>query len=151
MNIFIDTNVILENFIIREDFNTAHLLFQRLQQEKHPLYMSVGSFYTMVFLIDKYLRKELELLGEERISALRQIMTKILQTICVAEHDNESLLRGVNNIQFKDVEDSCQYELAQKVGCEILLTFNISDFPTGNESPVQVLTPQQYLEIDVNK
>ena len=113
--------------------------------------MSVGSFYTMVFLIDKYLRKELELLGEERISALRQIMTKILQTIRVAEHDNESLLRGVNNIQFKDVEDSCQYELAQKVGCEILLTFNISDFPTGNESPVQVLTPQQYLEIDVNK
>ena len=151
MNIFIDTNVILENFIIREDFNTVHLLFQRLQQEKHPLYMSVGSFYTMVFLIDKYLRKKLELLGEERISALRQIMTKILQTIRVAEHDNESLLRGVNNIQFKDVEDSCQYELAQKVGCEILLTFNISDFPTGNESPVQVLTPQQYLEIDVNK
>ena len=151
MNIFIDTNVILENFIIREDFNTAHLLFQRLQQEKHPLYMSVGSFYTMVFLIDKYLRKELELLGEERISALRQIMTKILQTIRVAEHDNESLLRSVNNIQFKDVEDSCQYELAKKVGCEILLTFNISDFPTEVDAPVQVLTPQQYLELGVHK
>ena len=146
MNIFIDTNVILENFIIREDFNTAHLLFQRLQQEKHPLYMSVGSFYTMVFLIDKYLRKELELLGEERISALRQIMTKILQTEHVAEHDNESLLRGVNNIQFKDIEDSCQYELAQKVDCKILLTFNTSDFPTEDDAPVQVLTPQQYLD-----
>ncbi len=151
MNIFIDTNVVLENFIIREDFNTAHQLFQRLQQEKHPLYMSVGSFYTMVFLIDKYLRKELELWGEERISALRQITTKILQTIRVAEHDNESLLRGVNNIQFKDIEDSCQYELAQKIGCEILLTFNTSDFPTGNADLVQVLTPQQYLELDVNK
>ena len=33
MNIFIDTNVVLENFIIREDFNTAHQLFQIFQQE----------------------------------------------------------------------------------------------------------------------
>ena len=151
MNIFLDTNVILENFIIREDYATAHQVFERLQKEKHSLFMSVGSFYTMVFLIDKYLRNGLGLLGEERISALRQIMTNILQTIRVAEHDKESLLRGVNNTQFKDVEDSCQYELAQKVGCEILLTFNISDFPTKEESPVQVLTPQQYLEHSVNQ
>ena len=38
MNIFIDTNVILENFIIREDFNTAHLLFQISQQEMNLLF-----------------------------------------------------------------------------------------------------------------
>lgn len=112
MNIFLDTNVILENFIIRKDYATAHHVFERLQQEKHSLFMSVGSFYTMVFLIDKYLRNELGFGGEERLSALRQIMTNILQTIRVTEHDKESLLRGVNNTQFKDVEDSCQYELA---------------------------------------
>ena len=145
MNIFIDTNVILENFIIREDFNTAHLLFQRLQQEKHPLYMSVGSFYTMVFLVDKYLKRERGMSGEVRLMALRQIMSGILKDIRVAEHDNESLLCGLNNPQFKDIEDGCQYELAKKAACELLLTFNTSDYPTNTELGVMVLSPSEYI------
>lgn len=69
MNIFLDTNVILENFIIRKDYATAHHVFERLQQEKHSLFMSVGSFYTMVFLIDKYLRNELGF-GEKNVYQL---------------------------------------------------------------------------------
>lgn len=150
MNIFIDTNVILENFIIREDYTTAHLLFQRLQEQKCQLYMSVGSFYTMIFLVDKYLKKECGLTGEDRVWSLRQIMTNILQAICVAEHDNSSLLRAINNTKFKDIEDSCQYELAEKAGCKYLLTFNTSDYPTEIGASVQVMTPQQYLGLSVS-
>ena len=59
MRVFLDTNVILEFFIEREDVRTAAQLFNRLKDEKAEMYMSVGSFYTMMFLIDKYLRKEL--------------------------------------------------------------------------------------------
>ena len=34
------------------------------------MYMSVGSFYTMLFLIDKHLRKELGVTGDVRIATL---------------------------------------------------------------------------------
>ena len=108
MRVFLDTSVILEFFIEREDVRTAAQLFNRLKDEKAEMYMSVGSFYTMLFLIDKYLRKELGLTGEVRIATLRSLAVKIVKAISVVEHDNESLLRGVEDMQFKDIEDSCQ-------------------------------------------
>lgn len=55
-------------------------------------------------------------------------------------------LRGVRNMQFKDIEDGCQFELAKKASCEMLLTFNDSDYPTDTESGVTVLSPEEYLE-----
>lgn len=151
MRIFLDTNVILENFLVREDFKTAHNLFHAMQGQKHELFMSVGSFYTMIFLIDKYLRKMVGLMGDDRVKMLRQMMSNILQTVSVAEHDNESLLRGIKNEAFKDVEDGCQYELAMKAGCTLLLTFNSHDFPSDDIGSVKVMTPAEYLEQQVNK
>jgi predicted nucleic acid-binding protein len=151
MNIFLDTNVILENLLTREDFSSAHRLFQVIQKQEHSLYMSVGSFYTMIFLVDKFLRKERGLIGQERIDLLREMMSIILRTVNVAEHDNISLLRGINNIHFKDVEDGCQYQVALKAGCEVLITFNVSDYPVRDDSPIRVFTPQQYLDLDTYK
>jgi predicted nucleic acid-binding protein len=146
MRIFLDTNVILENFLAREDFKTAHNLFRAMQGQNHELFMSVGSFYTMIFLVDKYLRKVFGLIGDERVKMLRQMMSNILQTVSVAEHDNESLLRGIKNEAFKDVEDGCQYELAMKAGCTLLLTFNSHDYPSDDIGSVKVMTPTEYLE-----
>ena len=144
MKIFLDTNFILENFLVREDFETAHNLFHAMQGQKHELFMSVGSFYTMIFLVDKYLRKVVGLIGDDRVKMLRQMMSNILQTVSVAEHDNESLLRGIKNDSFKDVEDGCQYELAMKAGCTLLLTFNSHDFPSDDIGSVKVLTPVSF-------
>ena len=145
MNIFIDTNVILENFLQREDYDVAHRLFETLEQQQHTLFMSSGSFYTMVFLVDRYLKKVHGMVGDDRLFALRQIMSSILRSIIVAGHDNASLLRGLNNVRFKDVEDGCQYELAIKSGCNLLLTFNSSDYPNDEDAVVKVLTPAAYL------
>ena len=145
MKIFVDTNVILENFLQRENYNVTHRLFDLLKKQEHVLIMSSGSFYTMVFLVDKYLKRERGMSGEVRLMALRQIMSGILKDIRVAEHDNESLLCGLNNPQFKDIEDGCQYELAKKAACELLLTFNTSDYPTNTELRVKVLSPSEYL------
>jgi predicted nucleic acid-binding protein len=146
MRIFLDTNVILENFLAREDFPTAHSLFQALRGQKHELCISVGSFYTMIYLVDKYLKKVVGLTGDERVRTLRQMMSNILKNVGVVEHDNESLLRGINNEVFKDVEDGCQYELAMRTGCAMLLTFNKSDYPSERDAGVRVMTPQEYLE-----
>ena len=143
MRIFLDTNVILEFFIEREDIRTAAQLFKRLKEEKAVLFMTVGSFYTMLFLIDKYLRKCLGLTGEVRVEALRSLAVKIVKAINVVEHDNESLLRGVEDIQFKDIEDSCQYQAAVEAACDFIITYNVKDYP---HAVLPVLSPSDYLQ-----
>ena len=146
MKVFLDTNVILEFFLDREDGKTAGLLFTLLQEQKHSLFMTVGSFYTMIFLVDKFLRKERGLQGEVRLQVLRELMSEILCVIKVAGHNKSSLLRGISDIDFKDIEDSCQYQAAQKAGCEVLLTFNDSDYPVVEDAVPCVMTPQGFLD-----
>lgn len=143
MKVFLDTNVILEFFIEREDVRTAAQLFKRLKDNKAELYMSVGSFYTMLFLIDKYIRKELGLTGDIRIAILRSLALKIVKAISVAGHDSESLLRGVENIQFNDIEDSCQHEAAVTKCCDCIITYNVKDYP---HSLLPVLSPSEFLQ-----
>ena len=146
MRVFLDTNVILEYFLDREDGKTAGQLCTLLKEQKHSLYMTVGSFYTMIFLVDKYLRKERGLQGEVRLQVLRELMSDILRVIKVAGHNNASLLRGISDVEYKDLEDSCQYQAAQKAGCEVLLTFNDIDYPVAEGAVPCVMTPQVFLE-----
>ena len=83
---------------------------------------------------------------EECLQNLRIILNKILQMFDVAEHDKDSLLRGVADKGYKDIEDSCQHQVAQKVGCEALVSFNISDFSSATDGPVRIFTPQQFID-----
>lgn len=151
MNIFLDTNVVLEYALRREKFQMARELFEKIESQRDCMYISEGSFYSMVFLVDKFLRKQIGLVGEERISSLRVIMANILYDVNISGCEKDDLLRSVNNPIFKDLEDSCQYQAAVKAGCKYLVTFNIADFPVGNDGSVQVLTPQQYLDLNTNK
>ena len=146
MKVFIDTNVILEYFMHREEFELAKRLMLELRQQHCELVMSAGSFYTMIFLFDKQIRKEQELRGEERLSALRSVMLLILRTFTVAGQDNTILTEGIKDNMFRDLEDACQYQLAWKAGCHYLLTFNIDDYPANDSDlSVKVLSPKQYL------
>ena len=145
--VFIDTNVILDYVLQREHGAEAKAVVAWLLENKVQMIMSVGGFYTMHYLIDKYLRLELQLDKVSRIAPLRTLLTRILQTFTVAEHDNASLLRGVMDSRYTDLEDSCQYQLALRSECDILVTFDIRHFPqTGAQSPLSVLTPQQFIE-----
>ena len=145
MRLFVDTNVILEYFLDREKGKTAGRLFALFQEQKYSLFMTVGSFYTMIFLVDKYLRKERGLQGEMRLQVLRELMSDILRVIRVAGHNKSSLLRGINDVEYKDIEDSCQYQAAQRAGCEVLITFNDTDYPVAEGAVPCVMTPQDFL------
>ena len=92
MKVFIDTNIILEYFMHREEYATSERLLMELRQNGIQMFMSVGAFYTILYVVLKYLRKEQELVGEECIRNLRAVMQQILLLFDVAEHDKESLL-----------------------------------------------------------
>jgi len=146
MKVFIDTNIVLEYFMHREKYEVAEKLLKELHKRDAQMFMSVGAFYTIHFIILKYLHKELGLVGEECLQSLRIILNKILQIFDIAEHDKNSLLQGVSDERYKDIEDSCQYQVAQKVGCEALISFNISDYKESADGQVKIYTPQQFIE-----
>ena len=95
------------------------------------------------YVVDKYLNKELHFEKETRIAVLRNMARVLLKDYFVAGHDNESLLRGVDDMRFVDLEDSCQLQAAVSSGCQWLITFNLKDYPA--EKQIEIMTPQQFL------
>lgn len=151
MKVFVDTNVILEYFMHREEYVTAEALFKISHRDDIQMFLSVGAFYTIHYIVLKYLRKEQRLVGNDCVTSLRTIMKQILNMFDVAEHDKDSLLRGVSDLNYSDLEDSCQYQVAEKMGCPYFLAFNVKDYPVGDNVPVKVLTPQQFLELRISE
>lgn len=146
MKVFIDTNVILEYVLQREHYAEAKKVIAQCITTCDTMMMSAGGFYTMIFIVDKYFRKELLKGRGEARELTRVIMRKILDVFSVAEHNAETLITGIDNRTFYDLEDSCQYQLAQKEGCKLLLTFNLSDYPAEQATTLSVMTPQMFLD-----
>lgn len=139
MKVLVDTNVILDYVLQREHYAEAKAALVQEVASKSDLLMSVGGFYTMLFVVDKYFRKDLQQSRQAATDQTRDVMRKVLSLFTVAEHDNETLLNGIDDVSYSDIEDSCQYQLALKHGCEKLLTFNASDFPVGFCNGVEIV------------
>lgn len=144
MRVFLDTNIIIEYLIQRERTNLVKQVVNRLVEGDHALYMSAGGFYTILYVVDKHLNKELGIEKKTRVAFLRNMAQELLTEYHVAEHDNESLLRSINDLRFADLEDSCQMQAAVSAGCQYLLTFNLKDYP-ATENQIEIITPQQFL------
>ena len=57
MKVLVDTNVILEVILQREQRDLAKRSLSMLLQENHEAYLTVGGFYGMLYTVDNYLRK----------------------------------------------------------------------------------------------
>lgn len=124
----------------REHYAEAKQAIASSVAAKDTLLMSVGGFYTMLFVVDKHFRKDLRQSRQKAVELTRDVMRKALSLFIVADHDNETLLRGIDDVSYRDLEDSCQFRLALKHGCEKLLTFNAIDFPADSRDGVEVIS-----------
>ena len=139
MKVFLDTNVILDYVLQRVHYAEAKQAIVQMLESDDELLMSVGGFYTMVFIVEKYFRKVHHLNMASALVLTRDVMRKTLNTFQVVEHDSASLLRGIDDQTFSDIEDSCQYQLAIKHGCKRLVTFNAVDFPIKDGSDIEIV------------
>jgi predicted nucleic acid-binding protein len=145
MKVFFDTNVIIEYLIQRDRLNAVKQVVNQLIEGNHALYMSAGGFYTILYIVDKHLNKALNIEKTTRMAFLRNMAQGLLKDYHVAEHNNESLLRSINDLRFADLEDSCQLQAAILSGCQYLLTFNTKDYPAINHQ-ITIMTPEQFLD-----
>ena len=142
MKLLIDTNIILEIILQRERFEQANRLMDALHDDGHELFITSGSFYGLLFTVDKYLRKVMLMENPRRTDTVRSIMKQVLSVVDVVGQDKQTLLDAIQDFNFKDLEDSCQHQTAVKQNCDYLLTFNVKDF-TGSVIPV--LPPEEFL------
>ena len=143
MKVLIDSNVILEVILQREKYEVANCLLETLFKDKHEMLLTPGCFYGMMYTVDKYLRKEMKQVNPGRTDTLRSIMAKVLSIMNVAGQDKESLLQGIGDSKFTDLEDSCQHQAAVKSDCDCLVSFNLKDYANG--AVIKAVTPQDFL------
>lgn len=111
------------------------------------LFISFGSFYTITYLTERYLKTESSLSKEDRIARLRYILNGILGTFKLADQFTGSIKDGVNDPFFDDLEDSYQAHVAMDMGCDVLLTVNDRHFlPFADHSMIKVFTPMAFIE-----
>lgn len=151
MKIFCDTNIITEFLEKRLQYQAVAriLALSSDNSDKHELYISEGGFYTITFLIDRQLRR-LEIYYPERLEKERKALSRILATFHISCAGKEGLERGVLDCHFKDLEDSYQYQAALNCQANVLLTINIKDFKDADQSKMKILTPEVFIESNMN-
>lgn len=147
MNIFCDTNIIMEYLQQRQFAAQVGQILSHASQNHDELYISVGSFYTITYLAERYLKADASLTKMERIARLRLILNGILETFRLANQFMDTMRAGVNDVLFDDLEDSYQAHVAIDMGCDVLLTINEKHFLRfNNSSAIKMLTPSAFIE-----
>lgn len=144
MKLFIDTNIFVEYFEQRSEFASVQVLFNALEDKVHTGYISVGSFYTLAYIVDQgFKRKGYN--KNERLKFVRSVLLSILDLVTVINIDNEYLRKGVMDETFTDLEDSFQYQVSILGKCDAIITLNVKDFKGISSYDNIVFTPNQFV------
>ncbi len=126
MNIFVDTNILVDLLADRKPFSKhAVAFFNAAEHNKIALYTSSHSIATTYYLLKKFIE----------VNALREILLGLLEYVSVIPVDATVLTKGLRSKQ-KDFEDAIQIYCASNIELmECIVTRNIKDFK-GSEIPV---------------
>ena len=131
----------MDYLLSRNDSASAQRIFQYIAEERCEAFISVGSFYTITYLVEYTLKKN-GMEKHERVDKLREILHNLLSTVSIAFHTSSSLLSGVEDERFLDLKDSYQYQAAIAAGCTCIITSNIKDFSEVDN--LDVILPKDF-------
>lgn len=131
MNLFIDTNILIDLLANRKPFsNFAYKIFRDQKIGKWKLYTSSNSIVTTYYIVSKEI-------GESKARKAIKILLNRIEILSISKIDLESALIT----KFKDYEDSVQHECAKsetKMHC--IVTRNKKDF---KHSIIKVLSSEE--------
>lgn len=145
MKIFVDTNIVIELLENRKEADYVDRIFEAIEVRQWEKLLSVGSFYTLIFLIERIIRRQ-GIGNPLCVEKLRSVLNQLLESFKIVELNHEELKAGVNNEAFTDLEDSYQYMAALSSKSDILLTLNTSDFRHASQSKINIVSPQEFIE-----
>ena len=143
MKVFLDTNIFLEYFECRRQYQYVSQLLSAVEDGRLKAVVSVGCIYTLAYLV----RSELKRLGihrPEQTMRLRQTLAIVLSLVTVAGISHKRMVSGNSDPAFDDIEDSFQYQCALDNKCDALVTINLKDFSRADTSALEILSPEEF-------
>ena len=145
MKVFLDTNVFLEYFEQRREYQAVGQLLSALEDGKLKAVVSVGCIYTLTSLI----RMELKRKGihrPEQTLRLRTMLNTVMSMVTVSGLSQKRINKGINETAFDDVEDSFQYQCGLQAKCDALITINLRDYNNADTSKMEIMSPTEFAE-----
>lgn len=134
MNVFLDTNVVMDVVAKREAFYAASAaVWSRAASRNIAGYVAGITFNNTFYLTRKAAGRAAAI---EAVKAIRETFTLAPFTTAIVDAAIAS--------DTPDFEDAVQYFSARSVGAAFLVTRNVKDFPQGD---LPVVTPEQFLAI----
>ena len=144
MKVFLDTNIFLEYFEQRREYQAVSQLLSAIEDGKFRAVVSVGCVYTLAYLIRMELKRK-GIYRPEQTERLRNTLNIILSLVTAVSISHKHLATGVNDLAFDDVEDSFQYQSALQAKCDALVTINLRDYSAADTSTIEILSPTEFV------
>ena len=132
MDLFVDTNVIVDVFMRREPFyGDSSYIWDICANKKVHGHMASYAFATILYIMRKQMTPEYaEVLLEDLTNAL---FVEILYP--------SDLYKAVR-LHWKDFEDALQFTIAKRIKADFIITRNPADF---EDRSIPVLTPTEFV------
>ena len=143
MKVFLDTNIFLEYFQRRRQYQSVSQLLSAIEDKRIKAVISVGSVYTLAYLIRMELKRQ-DIHRPEQTNQLRAMLNIVLSMAAVGNVSHKNIVSGTNNLAFDDVEDSYQYQCALQNKCDALVTINLKDYRNADDSSIEILSPDMF-------
>lgn len=145
MKVFLDTNIFLEYFEQRREYQAVDKLLSAVEDGKLKAVVSVGCVYTLAYLIRVELKRQ-GIHRPEQTIRLRSTLNTVMSMVTVVGLSHKGLSQGINDLAFDDVEDSFQYQCALQNKCDALITINLKDYRNTDTAKMEILSPTEFVE-----
>jgi predicted nucleic acid-binding protein len=133
MNVYLDTNVVLDLLLARKPFDSdAEQIFRLIADKQVVAYISALSYGQIGYFLEKYLTK---VNARNRLRDIQQVT----ETIAV----DDKIISAAIASDFNDFEDAIQFSCAAQVkNVYALITRNYKDF---KNKEILILSPKEFL------
>lgn len=142
--VFLDTNILMEYLANREQVADVKLILKADFQGKLEACMSAGCLYTLIYLLGLYLKSK-GIHEPEKTLQIKDSLSTMLEYIDIVDISKEYVNNAISATDFKDLEDSCQYQCAIENDSNILLTINIKHFNKIKNPQCEVIDPHTFV------
>ena len=145
MKVFLDTNIFLEYFEQRREYQAVDKLLSAVEDGKLKAVVSVGCVYTLAYLVRVELKRQ-GIHRPEQTLRLRSTLNTVMSMVTAVGLSHKGLSQGINDLAFDDVEDSFQYQCALQNKCDALVTINLKDYRNADTAKMEILSPTEFVE-----
>jgi predicted nucleic acid-binding protein len=133
MNIFIDTNILLDVMLCRDNFYPAsRTVFDIVETNDITAFVSAVSMTNIFYILRKF---------KQNITDAYSLMDDLSALFTIAPVTEDTITNALS-LRWKDFEDAVQFLSAQLVNAEYIITRNKTDFETID---IPCLSPAEYI------